>query len=133
MIWQAILSMDLHIVSISQKRVGPFLFVAGLGLVLGMRHSTDADHVIAISTIVTRQKSIRGAAIIGSVWGIGHTITIFMVGSLIILFKGGDTHARWLVHGVLRRAHAGVVGAFEFVRNAREGRSLFEVGESSGG
>jgi high-affinity nickel-transport protein len=51
-----------------------------------MRHSTDADHVVAISTIVSKQRSIRNAAFIGSVWGLGHTITIFVVGSLIILF-----------------------------------------------
>jgi high-affinity nickel-transport protein len=62
------------------------LFVTGLGLILGMRHSTDADHVVAISTIVSKQRSIRSAAFIGSVWGIGHTITIFVVGSMIILF-----------------------------------------------
>ena len=62
------------------------MFVTGLGLVLGMRHSTDADHVVAISTIVSKQRSIRNAAFIGSVWGMGHTITIFIVGSLIILF-----------------------------------------------
>ena len=71
----------------SKEKLGPFLFVTGLGLILGMRHSTDADHVVAISTIVSRQRSIRGAAMIGSVWGLGHTITIFIVGSLIILFS----------------------------------------------
>ena len=69
-----------------KEQLGPILFVAGLGLVLGMRHSTDADHVVAISTIVSKQQSIRNAAFIGSVWGLGHTITIFVVGSLIILF-----------------------------------------------
>jgi sulfite exporter TauE/SafE len=42
--------------------------------------------VVAISTIVSKQRSIRNAAVIGSVWGLGHTITIFIVGSLIILF-----------------------------------------------
>ncbi|HEY0785737.1 MAG TPA: hypothetical protein VGD62_07675, partial [Acidobacteriaceae bacterium] len=61
----------------SRHTVGPALFVAGLGLVLGIRHSTDADHVVAISTIVTRQRSIRGAALIGTLWGLGHTLTIF--------------------------------------------------------
>ncbi len=70
---------------LTRERLGPGLFVAGLGLVLGMRHSTDADHVVAISTIVTRQRSIRGAAVIGSLWGLGHTLTIFAVGCLIIL------------------------------------------------
>ncbi len=70
----------------TQEKLGPVLFVTGLGLVLGMRHSTDADHVVAISTIVSKQGSIRNAAFIGSVWGLGHTITIFAVGALIILF-----------------------------------------------
>jgi len=71
---------------ISKERLGPVLFVTGLGLILGMRHSTDPDHVVAVSTIVSKQRSIRNAAFIGSVWGLGHTITIFAVGSLIILF-----------------------------------------------
>ena len=72
--------------SFSPQKLGPALFVAGLGLVLGIRHSTDPDHVVAISTIVTRQRSIRGAALIGTLWGLGHTLTIFAVGCLIILF-----------------------------------------------
>ena len=72
--------------SFSPQKLGPALFVAGLGLVLGIRHSTDPDHVVAISTIVTKQRSIRGAALIGTLWGLGHTITIFIVGCLIILF-----------------------------------------------
>ena len=72
--------------TISEHGFTPFLLVIGLGLLLGIRHSTDADHVVAISTIVSRQKSVRGAAVIGSIWGVGHTITIFLVGSLIILF-----------------------------------------------
>ena len=71
---------------LSRERLGPALFVTILGLILGMRHSTDADHVVAISTIVSKQRSIRNAAFIGSVWGLGHTITIFIVGALIILF-----------------------------------------------
>ncbi len=76
--------LDMHL--ISRGNLGPILFITGLGLILGMRHSTDADHVVAISTIVSKQRSIRNAAVIGSVWGLGHTITIFVVGSLIILF-----------------------------------------------
>jgi high-affinity nickel permease len=61
--------------------------VIGLGFVLGMRHATDPDHVIAVSTIVSRQRSIRQAGAIGVLWGIGHTITIFGVGAAIILFN----------------------------------------------
>jgi high-affinity nickel permease len=57
-----------------------------LGFVLGMRHATDADHVVAVSTIVSRERRIRSAAWIGALWGAGHTITIFAVGVCIIVF-----------------------------------------------
>lgn len=63
------------------------LAAIGLGFVLGMRHATDPDHVIAVSTIVSRQRSIRQAGVIGALWGVGHTITIFGVGAAIILFN----------------------------------------------
>lgn len=56
-----------------------------LGFWLGMRHATDADHVIAIATIVAKQRRLRGAALIGAAWGVGHTLTITVVGGLIIL------------------------------------------------
>lgn len=64
----------------------PFLSIIALGFFLGMRHATDADHVVAVTTIVSRERSVRSAALIGVLWGLGHTITIFLVGSLIILF-----------------------------------------------
>jgi ABC-type nickel/cobalt efflux system permease component RcnA len=83
---QALSAVHFDTRSVFQGRLGSILFVTGLGLILGIRHSTDADHVVAISTIVSKQRSIRNAAFIGSVWGMGHTITIFIVGSLIILF-----------------------------------------------
>jgi high-affinity nickel-transport protein len=57
-----------------------------LGFFLGMRHATDAGHVIAIATIVSRQRTLRGSALIGGAWGVGHTLTILVVGSAIILF-----------------------------------------------
>jgi high-affinity nickel-transport protein len=57
-----------------------------LGFLLGMRHATDPDHVITVSTIVGRQRTAWGAALIGILWGIGHTFTIILVGGAIILF-----------------------------------------------
>ena len=62
------------------------LAVLSLGFFLGMRHATDADHVVAVSTIVSREKRIGSAAMIGGLWGLGHTITILFVGAGIILF-----------------------------------------------
>lgn len=62
------------------------LSITALGFFLGMRHATDPDHVIAVTTIVSRQRSLGHAALIGVFWGLGHTITILGVGSAIILF-----------------------------------------------
>jgi ABC-type nickel/cobalt efflux system permease component RcnA len=59
--------------------------ILALGFFLGMRHATDPDHVIAVSTIVTRHRRPRQAALIGLAWGIGHTLTILAVGAGIIL------------------------------------------------
>jgi cytochrome c biogenesis protein CcdA len=57
-----------------------------LGFFLGMRHATDSDHVVAVTTIVSREKSVRAASLVGALWGIGHTLTIMIVGGAIILF-----------------------------------------------
>jgi high-affinity nickel-transport protein len=64
-----------------------FLSLAFLGFLLGMRHATDPDHVVAVTTIVAGQRSIRRAAYMGAAWGVGHTLTILLVGSAIIVFK----------------------------------------------
>ena len=58
-----------------------------LGFFLGMRHATDDDHVIAVTTIVSRQRSVWTAAWTGVLWGVGHTLTILVVGGAIILFE----------------------------------------------
>jgi high-affinity nickel-transport protein len=58
-----------------------------LSFFLGMRHATDPDHVVAITTIVTKQRGVAKAGLIGALWGLGHTFTIFVVGTMIILFQ----------------------------------------------
>jgi High-affinity nickel-transport protein len=64
-----------------------FAAILVLGFFLGMRHATDPDHVVAITTIVTKQQGIAKAGVIGALWGLGHTFTIFVVGTIIILFQ----------------------------------------------
>ena len=61
------------------------LGVCVLGFFLGMRHATDPDHVVAVTTIVSRYRSPASAAVIGALWGVGHTLTILVVGAGIIL------------------------------------------------
>lgn len=64
-----------------------FVSVIALGFFLGMRHATDPDHVIAVTTIVSRERRISKSAWIGAFWGIGHTLTILLVGGGIILLN----------------------------------------------
>jgi high-affinity nickel-transport protein len=58
-----------------------------LGALFGLRHATDADHVVAVTTLVARQRSWLQAARIGAVWGIGHSVTLFLIGGAIIWFR----------------------------------------------
>lgn len=60
--------------------------VLGVGFLLGLRHATDPDHVIAMSTIVTRERKLRAALLLGALWGVGHTLTLAVIGTLMIGF-----------------------------------------------
>jgi len=63
----------------------PSLYAAfALGLILGVKHALDADHLIAVSTIVGEHKNLKWASLIGAFWGLGHTTTLFAVGLLVI-------------------------------------------------
>lgn len=57
------------------------------GFVIGLRHALDADHLAAVSAIVSDRKSIWSSSIVGGLWGVGHTISLFVVGLLVILLK----------------------------------------------
>lgn len=60
------------------------LLVAGLGFALGLRHAADADHVVAVTAIAARYRRVGPAALVGVLWGLGHTLTLCLVGGLII-------------------------------------------------
>lgn len=71
----------------NQPVLAALLSVLVLGFLLGMRHATDPDHVVAVTTIVAQQRSLLRAARTGMLWGIGHTATILLVGGAIVLLK----------------------------------------------
>ena len=56
-------------------------------LMLGMRHATDSDHIVAVTAIATRERSVFKAARLGALWGLGHTLTLLLVGGAIIAFR----------------------------------------------
>ena len=59
-----------------------------LGFLLGFKHATDADHVLAVSTIVNEYRNIFRGLWIGASWGLGHTVPLLVVGLIILAFKG---------------------------------------------
>jgi len=63
------------------------LTTLGLGLVLGLKHAFDSDHLVAISTIVAREQSPRRSLWIGLFWGVGHTLTLLAVGLIVLGLK----------------------------------------------
>ncbi len=57
------------------------------GFLLGVRHALDADHIVAVTTIVSRSSSLFRSALVGLTWGIGHTLTLFIVGFGVLVLK----------------------------------------------
>jgi len=63
----------------------PILSLLALGFVLGLKHSLDADHLAAVSTMATEKRSLLGSSLIGIWWGLGHTISLLIAGVLVML------------------------------------------------
>jgi len=76
----------LELVSI-EARGHVLLSILGLGLLIGMQHALEADHVAAVSSVVSRKKGIRSISWHGAVWGVGHTLTLLIVAGTCILLK----------------------------------------------
>lgn len=63
------------------------LSVLLIGFLLGLQHAVEADHLAAVSAIVSEKKNIFSASIVGGLWGVGHTISLFVVGIMVIFLK----------------------------------------------
>lgn len=93
-----------------------------LGLVVGVRHAFEPDHLAAVSTLVTDARGARRGALLGAVWGIGHTLALVVVG-LVLIAAGALVPA-----GVERALELAVafmlvgLGVRAIVRAVREGR-----------
>jgi nitrile hydratase accessory protein len=59
----------------------------GLGTLLGMRHALEPDHLAALSTLLTGERNVRKAAWLGAYWGIGHTLTLLVAGTLLVVLR----------------------------------------------
>jgi len=76
-----------------------------LGFVLGLRHATEADHLAAISTIVTERRSLLSSSLVGAFWGLGHTLALLIAGVGVLLLRYQMTdrvaHALELCVGIM--------------------------------
>ena len=84
--------------------MNPMLAASCVGFLLGMRHATDPDHLVAVSTLVARTRRLGASWFLGACWGLGHTFTIFAAGAAVILL-------RWAVSPRAEAAMEFAVGA----------------------
>ncbi len=77
---------------------GTLIGLLGLGLILGLRHALDPDHIAAVSTIVSESRSVRRSSLIGTCWGLGHTMSLLIAGIVVIALKVqiSDRIALWM-------------------------------------
>ena len=76
--------------------------VLGLGLVFGLKHATEVDHVVAVSTIVSEHRNLTRAAVVGGLWGVGHTASLVVVGAMVLALRVAipERIANWLEFSV---------------------------------
>ena len=81
--------------------IGVFALL-GLGLVFGLKHATEVDHVVAVSAIVSEHRNVLRSALVGGLWGAGHTASLVVVGLLVLVFRVAIPLrvAGWLEFGV---------------------------------
>lgn len=84
----------------------PVLPLLGLGLVLGLQHATEADHLTTVTTILTHEKNPLRAALVGAYWGLGHTVTLLLVGFLVLVLR---FHFPESLHAVFELCVAGLI------------------------
>ena len=70
-----------------QTTMESFAASAGVGALLGMRHALEPDHLAAVSTLMTGERSSARAAWLGALWGLGHTLTLFTAGVLLMILQ----------------------------------------------
>ena len=78
------------------------LAVLGIGLVFGLKHATEVDHVVAVSTIVSQHRNVFHSALVGALWGLGHTASLLVIGAVVLSLRVAipESVSGWLELGV---------------------------------
>jgi ABC-type nickel/cobalt efflux system permease component RcnA len=76
--------------------------VLGLGFLFGLKHATEVDHIVAVSTIVSEHGNVLRSALVGGLWGIGHTLSLVIVGAVVLMLRVTipESVSNWLEFGV---------------------------------
>jgi ABC-type nickel/cobalt efflux system permease component RcnA len=78
------------------------LTILGIGLLFGLKHATEVDHVVAVSTIASQQRNVLRSALVGALWGAGHTVSLLIVGVVVLALRVAipEHVSNWLEFGV---------------------------------
>jgi hypothetical protein len=82
--------MNSRTILLSFSHIMPFLELitsSGLGSLLGMRHAFEPDHIAAVTTLVSRERNSMRAALLGAWWGLGHTLALVVVGTILVIVR----------------------------------------------
>ena len=76
--------------------------ILGVGLVFGLKHATEVDHVVAVSTIVSQQRNLWRSTLVGAMWGAGHTASLLITGVIVLSLRIAIPQrvSNWLEFGV---------------------------------
>jgi len=61
--------------------------VLGIGLLFGLKHATEVDHIVAVSTIVSQHRNLLRSALVGALWGAGHTAALLVTGAIVLSLR----------------------------------------------
>lgn len=100
------------------------LAVLLLGLVFGLKHATEVDHVVAVTNIVSEQRKLWRAALVGALWGAGHTAALLVVGVIVLLLRVAipERVGNWLEFGVALMII--LLGTMTFTRALKQRRTV---------
>ena len=91
----------MHAMENSLPSVG-MLALLGLGMLFGLKHATEVDHIVAVSTIVSQHRSVLRSALVGAMWGAGHTLALLVTGVIVLLLRISipESVSNWLEFAV---------------------------------
>ena len=63
------------------------LTLLGLGILFGLKHATEVDHIVAVSTIVSQHRNVLRSGLVGAMWGLGHTLALLVTGIIVLTLR----------------------------------------------